>query len=336
METSGLGRGNITIRDVAMHAGVSIATVSRALSRNRPMSPQLQEKVLASVDALGYRPNLVGRALRQKKTSTIGLIVPDLENPFFSALTQEVSRRFSKSGTDVLVISADNDLKLELRAVRSFLGRQVDGLVMIPCDENESGGSVQLACSGVSTLQLDRFVDGVDLSFVGCDNTAGMSLVMNHINEFVDEASHPVIIIGGGGSTSSGRERLQELTFHRPRSLVFDGNFSFDWGRQAAAKILSKGIRSGTIVTTADVIALGVMSALIMNGYSVPADFRVIGFDNVGVAYLAHPTLTTISQPLANMADSIFSFMTADPQSAQSQAIRIFRPELVVRESSPA
>ena len=82
METSGLGRGNITIRDVAMHAGVSIATVSRALSRNRPMSPQLQEKVLASVDALGYRPNLVGRALRQKKTSTIGLIVPDLENPF--------------------------------------------------------------------------------------------------------------------------------------------------------------------------------------------------------------------------------------------------------------
>ncbi|MDE0974874.1 MAG: LacI family DNA-binding transcriptional regulator [Candidatus Nanopelagicales bacterium] len=336
METSGLGRDSITIRDVAIHAGVSIATVSRALSRNRPMSPQLQEKVLASVDALGYRPNLVGRALRQKKTSTIGLIVPDLENPFFSALTQEVSRRFSKSGTDVLVISADNSLKLELRAVRAFLGRQVDGLVMIPCDEIESGESVHLASTGVSTLQLDRFVDGVDLSFVGCDNTAGMNLVIKHINEFVDETSHPVIIIGGGGSTSSGRERLQELTFHRPSSLVFDGNFSFDWGRQAAAEILSKGIRSGTIVTTADVIALGVTSALTTTGYSVPKDFRVIGFDDVGVAYLAHPTLTTVSQPLTDMADSIFSFMITNPQSSQHQARRIFWPELVVRESSPA
>ena len=335
METSGLGRESITIRDVALHAGVSIATVSRALSRNRPMSPQLQEKVLASVDALGYRPNLVGRALRQKKTSTIGLIVPDLENPFFSALTQEVSRRFSKSGSDVLVISADNNLELELRAVRSFLGRQVDGLVMIPCDEIESRESVLLASTGVSTLQLDRFVDGVDLSFVGCDNTAGMNLVINHINEFVDEHSHPVIIIGGGGSTSSGRERLQELIFHRPRSLVLDGNFSFAWGRQATAEILSKDIRSGTIVTTADVIALGVMSALITNGHSVPMDFRVIGFDDVGVAYLAHPTLTTISQPLTDMADSIFSFMITEPQSSQIQARKILGPKLVVRESSP-
>ena len=336
MESNALGRGNITIRHVAIHAGVSIATVSRALSGNRPMSPQLQERVLTSVDALGYHPNLVGRALRQKKTSTIGLIIPDLENPFFSALTQRISRRFSDSGTDVLVISADNKLELELRAVRSFLGRQVDGLVMIPCDENESGEAVQLASTHVSTLQLDRFVDGVDLSFVGCDNTSGINLVIAHIDEFVDEASQPVIIIGGGSSTSSGRERVQELTRHRPRSLVFDGDFSFDWGRRSIAEILSQGIRRGTIVTTADVIALGVTSALTTTGNSVPKDFRVIGFDDVGVAYLAHPTLTTVSQPLADMADSIFSFMITNPQSSQLQARRIFRPELVVRESSPA
>ena len=77
MESNALGQGHITIRHVAIHAGVSIATVSRALSGNRPMSPQLQERVLTSVDALGYHPNLVGRALRQKKTSTIGLIIPD-------------------------------------------------------------------------------------------------------------------------------------------------------------------------------------------------------------------------------------------------------------------
>ena len=89
-------------------------------------------------------------------------------------------------------------------------------------------------------------------------------------------------------------------------------------------------------MTTADVIALGVMSALITNGHSVPMDFRVIGFDDVGVAYLANPTLTTISQPLTDMADSIFSFMNTVPQSSRIQARKILGPKLVVRESSPA
>jgi len=300
------------------------------------MSHQLREKVLASVVVLGYHPNLVGRALRKKKTSSLGLIIPDLENPFFSALAQQVSRRFSESGTDVLIISADNTLELELRAVRSFLGRQVDGLVMIPCDETNSGEAVQLASARVLTIQLDRLVHGVDLPFVGCDNTAGIDLVMHHIETFVDESNQPVIIVGGGGSTSSGRERLQEFTRHRPNSLVFDGQFSFEWGKQAAGQILAQGIKRGTIVSTADVIALGLTSALISAGKSVPGDFRVVGFDDVGVAYLAHPTLTTVSQPLSDMADSIFSFMIAHSQSDQVQPRKLFSPELVVRESSPA
>lgn len=335
MSLGDTGVPGITIRDVAAHSDVSIATVSRALSGNRPMSQQLRQRVLASVDALGYHPNLVGRALRQKKTSTLGLILPDLENPFFSALAQQVSRRFSKSDTDVFVISADNRLDLELRAVRSFLGRQVDGLVMIPCDEVDSAKAVEFASSHVSTIQLDRLVQSSDLPFVGCDNSAGIDLIIKHLDESVDEENQPVIIIGGGGSTSSGRERLQELILRRPDSPVLDGDFSFEWGKEAASRIMLDGCFSGTIVATADVIALGAASTFISAGKSIPRDFRVIGFDDVGVAYLSHPTLTTISQPLTDMTDAIFAFQVSNSPPDKFQTRRIFRPKLVVRESSP-
>lgn len=332
-ETKGLN--GVTIREVASHAGVSIATVSRALSGTRPMSEHLRERVLTSASELGYQVNLVGRALRKKKTSTLGLIIPDLENPFFSALAQQVSRRFSGSGTDVLVMSADNSIEMENRAVKSFLGRQVEGLVMIPCDEKASAQSLRLASSHVATIQLDRFVQGLDLPFVGCDNNVGIDLVIEHIEKHVDEERQPVIFIGGGSSSSSGRQRLQEFTKFRPDCLVFDGEFSFDWGRDTAQEIISRGITAGTIVTTADVIALGAMSGLMAAGLSIPKDFRVIGFDDVGVSYLANPTLTTISQPLSALTDTIFDFITGETNRDLGVHSLIFAPQLIVRDSSP-
>src|SRR5688572_2216121 len=100
--------------DVARHAGVSPATVSRALSGTRPMSPAIRTKVIEAADELGYRVNLVGRMLRQRRSSTAGLIVPDLDNPFFCALAQHLSRTFAPSGLDLMIFSADTDLETEL------------------------------------------------------------------------------------------------------------------------------------------------------------------------------------------------------------------------------
>lgn len=335
MPTSQPSSASVTIHDVAAHAGVSIATVSRALSGSRPMSEELRQKVLHSANELGYQVNLVGRALRQKKTATLGLVLPDLENPFFSALAQQVSRRFSPLGTDVLVISADNDIELESRAIRSFLGRQVDGLVMIPCDEIRSAPSVQMASSSVPTVQFDRLVPNIPIPYVGCDNAAGIDLVFHHIKNSVNEELQPVIYVGGGQSTSSGRERLHSVIQQRPQCAVYDGSFSFNWGREAAKSILNDGIVTGTIVTAADVIALGVTSWLVSQGFNVPGDFRVIGFDDLGVSFLAHPTLTTVSQPLEQMTEAIFSYVTSEHAAQSEVRHQIFKPQLIIRESSP-
>lgn len=324
--------GGVTVFDVAQKAGVSIATVSRALSGNRPVSEPLRERVEQAATDLGYQVNLVGRALRQKKTSTLGLVIPDLENPFFSSLAQRISRRFGASEVDVLVASADNDQRLELRAVQSFLGRQVDALVMIPSDETDSARALTLASEYVPTIQFDRFVPDLHIPFIGVDNVAGMSQIHNYVRESIDITDQPVILVGGGDSSSSGRQRSAALAELCDLADHFEGSFSFSWGQQAAQQILDRGHQRATIVAGADVVALGIMSWLSSLGHQIPDQFRVIGFDDVGVAYLAHPPLTTVQQPIEEMTEAIeAAIYQSDPDDIP--ATQYFAPQLVVRQS---
>ena len=116
----------------------------------------------------------------------------------------------------------------------------------------------------------------------------------------------------------------------------FEGRFSFEWGQTAGKQILDSGMTAGTIVAAADVIALGVISVVLSGGYRIPEDFRVIGFDDVGVSYLAHPTLTTVRQPMAEMTDAIRKLVAGDkPPKLSSNKKTLLKPTLVVRESSP-
>lgn len=328
--------GGVTVFDVAKHADVSIATVSRALSGKRNMSEELRRRVLDSAEVLGYKVNLVGRALRQRKTSTLGLVIPDLENPFFSSLAQSISRSFSESEIDVFVASADNDIEQEKRAITSFLGRQVDACVLIPSDEIASLEAVSFASTYVTTIQFDRLVPSVAIPYVGCDNAAGMKLICEHIDRTVDESAQPVIFFGGGESSSSGRERSRAFLNLRPEVEHYEGRFSVDWGQTMAKQVLNSGRRRATIVAAADVIALGAISVILANGLRIPEDVRVIGFDDVGVSYLAHPTLTTVRQPMAEMTEAIRQLVTGGYSASETPPLRtLFEPTFVARESSP-
>lgn len=328
----------VTMHDVAAHAGVSTATVSRALNNNRPMSEELRNQVLSSVKTLGYRVNLLGRALRLKRTFSLGLVVPDLENPFFSALAQRVSRAFIDSDIDVLIYSADNDIELERRAVQAFLGRQVDGLVLIPCSEIDSKDNILLADRTVATVQFDRSVLSVPTRYVGCDNRYGMKLVAQHLKKEVDLQKQPPIFVGAGTTSSSGRERLAAFKNAIPDATSLLGSFSFEWGQNAAHELIDQGITAGAIVTAADVIALGVIAGVQERGYRVPEDFRVIGFDDVGVSFLAYPALTSVRQPVDKMTAVIVEVIMDSASGVDAvayEARTLFKPDLIIRQSSP-
>jgi len=318
--------------DVARLAGVSVATVSRTLSGTRAVDPAMQRRVTEAAERLGYHVNLVGRALRQTRSSIVGLVVPDLENPFFSALAQQLSRAFSDPDIDLLVFSADGSLETEARGVRSFLGRQVEALVLIPVHEELSESSVSAAATAVHTVQLDRRVAGTAASYVGVSNRAGMRLIHDHVTMAVDVRTHPVIYVGATPDSSSAHERLDGIRrCFSPEVPTFLGDFSAAWGRDAAARILADGWTGATIVTAADVIALGVLAHLLHQGRSVPEEFRVVGFDGIGAAALAHPSLTTVRQPVEKMARSIRSLIESDCEPSSHW----YEPDLVLGATSP-
>lgn len=323
--------------EVARHAGVSTATVSRTLNGVRDVDPQLQARVLRSANELGYRINLVGRALRQRRTATVGLIVPDLENPFFSSLAHHLTRAFAPA-TDLLVFSADSSLDAELRGVQSFVGRQVDALVLIPVHEVDSAPSVELASSAVPTVQLDRRVPHTNAHYVGVNNRTGMDLIHEHVQAAVDLQRQPVVFVGADRTSSSAHERLDGfLAAFGDSAPVLLGRFDPTWGLEAADRLLADDWTSGTIVAGADVIAIGVLSRLHSAGFSVPSDFRVIGFDGVGVSRLAHPTLTTIRQPVEAMSEAICQLVDSAVAGTPAQPeVQRVEPELVLGESSPA
>jgi LacI family transcriptional regulator len=332
------GPAKVTIHDVAARAGVSIATVSRVLSASRPVSLELRDRVVAAVEELGYQANLLGRALRQGRSFSLGLVVPDLENPYFAVLAQQATRAFSKSDIDVYVYSADNDLKLERRAIQSFLGRQVDGIIIIPCDERESTANVRLANRSAVTTQLDRFARSVRTHYVGCDNAYGIRLIAAHLREAADLARQPVIFIGARPTSSTAHERLDAFAKAFPRAEQILGSFSFEWGRHAMTGLMRRGLKAASVVTGADIIALGVLAAAQAHGFLVPDDFRVTGFDGIGVTYLAYPTLTTVRQPVDQMTDTIVDIIRArfDGTGPPATVVERFKPTLILGESSPA
>ncbi|WP_202345221.1 substrate-binding domain-containing protein [Leucobacter chromiireducens] len=326
-------RKPVTMKDVAAHAGVSAATVSRALSGGRSMNPAVRDRVQAAARDLGYQINLLGRALRQQRLNIVGLMVPDLDNPFFAALAEQLARTLRSHGFELLVSSAAGSVEVEAQGVQSFLGQQIHSLVIIPCDEVESAATLRLAQQRVTVVQFDRRVATVDVPFVGGDNAAGMELIAAHVRA-TGVSESEVAFFGADPHSSSGRERWEG--FHRafPNSPQFSGAFDIDWGYQAVTELLSRGTKTGTIVAAADVIALGAISGLHAAGMNVPGDFRVVGFDGVGIASFALPKLTTVRQPVEKMSDAIRLLIGAEPGSA-TPAETLLQPEFVLGESSP-
>ena len=325
----------VRITDVAARAGVSTATVSRALTGARPMSPELRQKVLRAADELGYRVNLLGRALRQQRTRAIGLLVPDLNNPFFAALAEHLSRVVEPSGIELLVASAGGNVSAELHSVQSFLGRQIESLVIIPCDEVESEQSLQTAMTQAVTVQLDRRVLSSGAFYVGCDNTHGMALIAEHVERHVHIHDQPVVFVGAEPQSSSAHERLDGFRHRFPDALRLLGDFDVRWGQDAADRLIDQGMARGTLVAAADVIALGLLGRLQARGFRIPQDFRVIGFDGVGVTPLAYPELTTVRQPVETMGSTILDLITNGASPQRGTEIRL-APTLVEAASSPA
>ncbi|MCW4459135.1 LacI family DNA-binding transcriptional regulator [Microbacterium sp. MPKO10] len=322
----------VTIRDVAKEAGVSISTVSRALSSPNKVADATREAVESVVVRLGYRPNKNARGLITGRSGTIGLIIPDLENPYFGAVSKGVQERARAAGYSVYIGDFDEDPSIESTVVRS-LAKQVDGIIM--CSPRSTDVELGRLTSLVPTVLANRkFADVPSIVF---DN-GGMLRVLRHLTAL----GHTTIAYAGGPEQSwSHRHRSEAFQefgeAHGTTELIELGSFppNFGGGVQAADLALASGATA--VVAYNDLIALGLLDRLRERGVSVPEQISIVGFDNVAVSTFVRPNLTTIDQPRKHMgrmaADLLLSILDAD--DAESTHIpRQLPVDLVVRQST--
>lgn len=328
----------VTIRDVAARAGVSVATASRALSGNRAVSAASFRTVTRAAADLGYRPNRIASALRRQVTDTIGLVVPQISNPFFPMLIEAVHTQLQSSPKQMLLCDAMQDPHAEGQRLRALLDHKVDGILISPCDSDRSREAVHATAQRVPLVQVDRHIPGEDSDWVAVDDKAGMELIITHL---VARGARRVVFVGAvPAGASSAQLRMISFTdaVHRlglealPPLL---GGFTTEWGVSAGRSLLERGDLPDAVVCASDTIALGLLRVLVRARVRVPEDVLLTGFDDVGAAALSIPSLTTVRQPFDVLAREALRLLKdrADRRDAPGQRIAV-SPQLVIREST--
>ena len=320
---AGRPRTAATIGDVAAAAEVSVATAARALGDYGSVSASTKERVRAAAQRLGYRPNHLARSMVTGSTRTLGVVVSDIENPFFSNALRGISDVAGEAGYEVVIVNTDEDAVIERDAVRTLLERRVDGLLVSPAVDAEPGHLQRALAGGTPVVLLDRLVLGVGGDSVGIDNrdaarSATRRLVQaGHVRIGLvtgDSAeSHPKLarVVGAGVQTAFGgttglrvagyRDALLEAGLPLdPELLAAEGLRPEDAGR-ATRRLLELADPPTALVGLDSLLTLGVLQALDELGLRWPDDVSVIGFDDADWTEAVSPPLTVLAQPVQDI-----------------------------------
>lgn len=324
-----------TVADVARRAGVSTATVSRALSGADGVSEAVRQRVIATARALGYRPNTVARSLRTTRTQTFGLIVPDVVNPFFSELAWAIEEAAHRYGYSVILCNANEETERQDEYIDLMLARRVDGLLVTPVLE-ESPALHTAARQGVPMVFVDRTVPSMDAPVVRADGTQAISHLVDHLVNLNHER---IAVITGPRQTLTGRERLTAFqtamrshSLDLPEDLVRYGNFQADSGRRAAAELLDLPAPPTAVFAIDNLMALGALQEMRRRGLRIGSDIAVAGFDDPPWFQLLDPPLTTVSQPIGRMGTLAVELLVEAISAAPTHS-HLLDCELVIRAS---
>ncbi len=288
------------IKEVAAHAGVSVATVSRVLNHNPNVSDEARTKVLSAVETLRYRPNAVARSLRTEATRTLGLIVGDIVNPFFGVLARAAEDEARAAGYTVVIGNADERPERQDHYVRTLLEQRVDGLLICPTAE-VTPLVAESVRAGDPIVFLDRTLPGLDVPSVRADGTEAIHRLIEHVHRL---GHRLVAFVSGPETLSTGRERTRAFAdamracgLEVREEYLESGDFQAESGRAAAARLLDLPEPPSVIFAGDNLMALGALDEIRARGLNIPRDVALASFDDV--AWFAHldPPITAIAQP---------------------------------------
>jgi LacI family transcriptional regulator/LacI family repressor for deo operon, udp, cdd, tsx, nupC, and nupG len=332
----------VGLKDVARVAGVSISTVSRVLTGSPLVNEETRARVQQAMDALDYRPNRVARRLRRDtaRASLIGLIVPDIQNPFFAELVRGVESVAQQHGYMVFLGNSDEDAAKEKRYVDLMLAESVDGLILPPSSDNAQALSA-LARAGLPVVCVDRRVPKVTLDAVIADNVHGAYAAVDHLLRL---GHRRIGFVVGRPQLSTSKERLQgyrtaleEHGLALDAALVREGDSRQSGGRDMARELLTLPHPPTALLVGNNLMTLGALETIHALGLRIPDDVAVVGYDDMPWALALDPPLTAVRQPsyeLGRRAAELLLQRVEDPK--RSTSLVVLQPELVVRQSCGA
>jgi LacI family transcriptional regulator len=328
----------VTIREVAESAGVSYATVSHVINNTRVVSQETRERVLAAMSALNYHPNALARSLRQGKTNTMGLVLPDSANPFFAEISRSIEDEAFRKGYSVFLCNTELDTERELFYVDVLTKKQVDGIIFVAAGD-QADSLDYLVRRNLPVVMIDRDVPNVVVDAVLTDHQLGGYLATRHLLEL---GHTRIACIAGPSSITPGAERiigyrnaLEQAGLAYEESLVIPGDYHAQSGLEITHAILQMKPRPTAIFALNDLMALGALRAAAEANCSVPGDLAIVGYDDLELAHFTNPPLTTIAQPKKEIgSQAVRLLIDRMSQKNRPPSRLVLPPELIVRRSS--
>jgi len=332
----------VNIDDVAKLAEVSKSTVSKVFSNDERISQTTRDKVLEVARRLDYRPSLVPGALKTGKTKAVGLILPNVMNPFFPGIIKGVEDVAVENGYMVVFCNSDERLEKEALYFQMFKDRWVDGIIIsgVTGKSREEKEYLQgLHKKGIPVVLIDREVEGYFNNIVMIDNKGAAFKATDYCLDLghkrIGFISAPLEIKIFADRFKGYRKALQENGIEFDQRLVIEGNQTTQSGREATKQFLSLDDPPTAIFAINDLMAIGALKEIHERGLKVPEDISVVGFDNIPLASLVNPALTTIAQPIYEMGRESMSLLVKNIEKKDlTKSKIILDTKLIVREST--
>jgi len=324
-------RKRATLKEVASAAGVSLASASYAVNGTGTLGDAMRARILKVAEELGYRQNLAAKTARTGKSNTLGLVIPDLSNPYFPNLVQGVIQRARHHGYTVFVMDVEETIDLERKAIEALVDRGADGLIWFPNrDENTAGSFLD----NIPTVVIERAIPGLET--IWTDTAAGGEMAAEHLRELghrrIGIVSGPIDIRSMSDRCNAVAKRVSEFG-----DLVFqvENGYSMDLEPDVVRAIEEKDVTA--IFAGGDMIAIGVIQKLQALGKRIPEDVSIVGMDDIPWAAFCSPPLTTVEIPIEELAiEAVDAIVRRIDTNVDTRRRVILDPKLIVRGSTMA
>ncbi|WP_188206450.1 catabolite control protein A [Alkalibacillus aidingensis] len=327
----------VTIYDVARKANVSMATVSRVINGNTNVKPTTRQKVLDAINELGFRPNAVARGLASRKTTSVGVIIPDISNLFFAELARGIEDIATMYKYHIILSSSDQQQTKELDLLDNMLEKQVDGVIFMGSsvtDEHiEAFERASVPVILAATVDQSNVLPSVNINYQQAMQDAVAELVNQEI-ESIGFVTAPLNAQINEMKKQGYLEGLKEHNLELDETMIYAGDESYQSGMDAVKHFLNLVEPPKAIIASSDEMALGVIHGAQDQGIRIPEDLSVIGFDNTRLATMVRPTLTTVVQPMYDIGAVSMRLLTKLLRGESIEQEQVTLPHRIINRNS--